>query len=137
MIPLALMVDIHGWDKVKRDLPEARVLLQRMGTEVGRNLFGQDFWVEQALAGIARDGGTRYVFTDVRFPQEFDAIRARGGRLWRVMRPGVGPVNDHPSETALDHHFTWDSLIDNDGTLDDLRERVLVELALDYRAELA
>lgn len=126
-------VDVHGWDYVKRNHFEVRSLLQRMGTEVGRNLFGADFWVDQAFRGIERDGGTRYVFTDCRFENEAQAIRERGGRVWRVTRPGIEAVNAHPSETALDL-YDFDSHIDNDGTLDDLHERVLAELTLNYRA---
>ncbi|NDB86541.1 MAG: DUF4406 domain-containing protein, partial [Alphaproteobacteria bacterium] len=33
-------------DQAKVLYPEIRKLLQRMGTEVGRKLFGEDFWVE-------------------------------------------------------------------------------------------
>lgn len=130
---LQYLVDVWGWDATKRDYPEVRALLQRMGTEVGRNLFGENFWVVQALSGIADDGGTRYVFADCRFPNEADAIRERGGRVWRVTRPGYAPVNAHPSETALDR-YPFDGFIDNDGDLDQLHERVMAELLLDSRA---
>ena len=62
--------------------------------------------------------------------------RSRGGRVWRVSRPGVGPINDHISEVGLDD-YPFDAVIDNDGTLDDLHERVLAELTLNYRIEPA
>lgn len=48
----------------------------------------------------------------------------------RIMRPGVKPINDHPSETALDsHHF--DGYVMNDSNLVDLEgevQRVLGDL---------
>lgn len=128
--PLRILVDIFGWDQVKRETPEVRALLQRMGTEVGRNLFGQDFWVEQAMAAIERADGTQYVFTDCRFPNEAEAVRARGGRVWRVTRPGVTAVNAHPSETSLDT-YRFDAVILNVGTLADLEETVLTQLDKD------
>lgn len=121
---LAAMVDVIGWEATKRHGtygPDVRALLQRMGTEVGRNLFGQDFWVDQAMASL-KEGG-RYVFTDCRFPNEADAIRSRGGRVVRVVRAGVTAVNAHPSETALDG-YDFDVYIVNDRSLEAL-ERVV------------
>jgi hypothetical protein len=119
---LQSLVDEYGWDNVKRTNPEVRALLQRMGTEVGRDLFGADFWVDQAMASLEEGG--RYVFTDCRFPNEADAIRSRGGEVWRVTRPGVTRVNQHPSETALDT-YDFDRVVLNVGTLEDLAEAVL------------
>lgn len=46
-----------------------------------------------------------WVITDVRFENEAQAIKARGGVIIRIDRPGVKPINAHPSETAMDH---WD-----------------------------
>ncbi len=53
-----------------------------------------------------------WVITDVRFPNEAQAIKEKGGYVIRIDRPGVKPINDHPSETSLD---TWkfDYKIDN------------------------
>ena len=46
---LSTLVRFGGWDSVKENYPEVRGLLQRMGTEVGRDLFGKNFWVDQAI----------------------------------------------------------------------------------------
>jgi hypothetical protein len=114
------LVDAEGWDYVKVTYPEVRRLLQAMGTEVGRAQFGENFWVETAFRKMS--GNT--VFTDVRFPNEYEAIKAAGGEVWRITRKGTGPVNGHPSETALDD-FSFDRVIENDGSLDDLAKVVL------------
>lgn len=105
------VVDKYGWDNAKVGVPEIRALLQRLGTEVGRNLFGENFWVDQAFRKV--DGPT--VFTDCRFPNEAEAIKAAGGEIWRIVRPGTSPVNAHPSETALDG-WSFDRYIMNGGT---------------------
>lgn len=97
---LRRLVDVLGWDVAKTEFPEIRGLLQRLGTEAGRVVLGDHIWVDTALRRI--EGASRYVFTDVRFPNEAEAIEGRGGVLWRVVRPGTEPVNAHPSETALD-----------------------------------
>lgn len=116
------IVDDMGWDEAKEMYPEVRGLLQRMGTEVGRDLFDQNFWVNLAMKDIKANGGN-VVITDCRFPNEALAVRQIGGQLWRIERPGTQAVNTHPSETALDDEkFDW-TLINN-GTLEDLRRMV-------------
>lgn len=106
-----------------------REFLQHYGTESHRNVFGQNFWVEQA----AKDATGLYnVVTDVRFPNEASFIVESGGIVVRVygaddvtislvLDPETGeqyyidyatgePI--HPSETAL---LDWpcDFSIDN------------------------
>jgi hypothetical protein len=64
-----------------------------------------------------------WIITDTRFPNEADAIKNAGGILIRVERPGVKPINDHPSEVGLDH-WTFDYVINNDGDLESLSNKV-------------
>lgn len=110
-----------GLEALKQNSPEVRKLMQRLGTEVGRNTFGEDFWVDQALEGYTHYSDTsKIVVTDTRFPNEVEAIRKRGGQVWRVTRPGNAPINAHPSETAIDD-VKFDRYINNAGTIEDLR----------------
>lgn len=107
----------NPWEALKKNGTEVRELLQRMGTEVGREMFGDDFWVNYAIDNIP--DGARVVIADVRYPNEANAVRGLGGEVWRVVRKGVGPVNDHPSENALDD-YEFDATIKNNfdlGTL--------------------
>ena len=116
-VPLASAVDGMGWENVKVDSEDTRKLLQRMGTEVGRELFGQDFWVHQAFNGVSSDD--KVVFTDTRFLNEANHIRSYYGQIWRVNKLNHGPVNNHYSETALDdYRFDWS--IPNYGSKEDL-----------------
>lgn len=111
-----------GWDGRKDD--DGRRLLQNLGVAV-RDCLGDSLWIDAALEGY--NGDEHAVITDVRFANEMREIRGMGGEIWRVDRPGVGPVNDHVSE----HEWTagpFDRVIANDGTLDDLREKVLEAL---------
>jgi hypothetical protein len=110
------LVDVHGWDKVKVEYDEARTLLQRLGV-AARTVFGENFWVDQALSGLSE--GDKIVITDVRFPNEADAIKALGGQIWRVKRIGVGAVNSHESETAMDG-YPVNQIFINNGTPEDL-----------------
>jgi hypothetical protein len=116
---VAEIVDAVGWENAKSS-PEIRQLLQRLGTEAGRKVLGQDVWVN-ALFTDASAG--RIVVSDVRFPNEAAAIKARGGLVWRVQRPGTEPVNAHPSETAIDD-WDYDGYVMNDGDIGQLEVKV-------------
>lgn len=134
------LVDRDGWDVVKVRYPEIRALLQRFGTEVGRDLYGESFWVDRVMnqiktmphydsvtgmfIGHELDG--RYIITDVRFPNEYDAVRKTGGRIIRINRPGIGAVNNHVSEQVL----PYDILVENSGDLDSFRASVLSAVGL-------
>ena len=106
----------------------ARDLLQKLGTDGLRTGLHPNVWVNALMAdyqpltsvsfGIM-DLGTsmfqiekmtkpipieypNWIITDCRFPNEAIAIKNNGGITIRVDRPGVGPINDHPSEIGLD-----------------------------------
>lgn len=91
-----------------------REFLQRLGNAV-RNAIHPDFWVN-ALFNTYSDN---IIIADVRYPNEVQAIKDRGGKVIRIERPGAGAGN-HISETALDNYTGWDIVIDNVGTLEDL-----------------
>lgn len=113
-------VDEVGLHEAK-DNPEVRRLLQVFGTEVMRQRFGEDVWVDLCFAGKATE--ENWVITDCRYHNEAEAVKQRGGYIVRVERPGVEPPNLHPSETAmLDYDF--DYILDNDGTLEDIPAKV-------------
>lgn len=118
------VINQYGWDGYK-DTPygaEIRRLLQRLGTEGGRRVLWDSIWIDAALTGL--DESARVVVTDARFYNEFDAIRARGGDIWRVERPGVGPLNEHASENEAIDYPNFKLTLFNDGTLEDLIARV-------------
>lgn len=113
-------VNDFGWEKAK-ERPEVRRILQALGQAVRENV-GTQVWVDAALDALADDQPA--VITDVRYPNEAGAVRARGGIVVRVLRLGVTAVNDHVSESAMDDPALWDYVLHNDGSLDHLRTRV-------------
>lgn len=143
-----------------------RLLLQLLGTECGRNIIHPNIWINSLFSeykateiynhAYTKDGvnyGNRtlhypnWIITDMRFPNEMEAIKNRGGISIRVNRNlgllqsirensstrhiiKVGYVdipNEHPSETALDS-AEFDYTIDNNGTIEELIEVVKVIL---------
>lgn len=117
---ISQLVDLIGWERAKTEHAEVRRLLQVMGTEVGRMLFGNNVWVDIADRKRQIISGP-VVFTDVRFENEADYVQLNGGSVWWVYRAGVGPINAHVSDQI---DFPVDLILPNDGTLDDLYARV-------------
>lgn len=78
-----------------------RMGLQRMGTEVGRQVFGDSFWVDQCVP-LDLDHTNRAIFvTDCRFPNEVQRIRDAGGLVVRVLNGPLTNDDGHPSEQIL------------------------------------
>lgn len=117
-----------------------REFFQNLGN-LARERFGKDFWVDQVLpirreydasetdepwrhVYLAKDyPGVDYLFiTDLRYPNEADRIKALGGTIWEVVRPGC-ESDGHASEQPLPGAMI-DWRIVNDGNIDLLRERV-------------
>lgn len=119
------LADLGGWEDMKTTAPDIRGLMQRMGTEVGREMFGENFWVDAAISRVP--DGAKVVFADVRYPNEADAIRSLSGEVWRVSREGFGPANSHTSENAMDD-YKFDKTFSNGDTVDLLYKSVDQEL---------
>lgn len=103
-----------------------RQLLQKFGTEVGRNI-SPNLWVDALMNDYIKAKSDGYeedwIVTDVRFQNEANAIRENGGILIRINR-NTGLNDTHISETALDDYKDFDLVIDNNGTLDELIDKV-------------
>lgn len=82
-----------------------REFLQRYGTEAHRDVFGEDFWLDewqrrgQAIRLERPDAVV--VNTSVRFPNEAERILVLGGEVWDVVGPQDYGAAGHESETPL------------------------------------
>lgn len=111
-----------------------RKMAQELGTGWGRSL-DTNFWLKIASARIALHreyGSSGVVISDVRFLNEAAWIRAQGGRVWMIVRPGIDPVREHESEKQI-ASIPYDYVIYNGGSIDDLSKAV--EAALSYGYE--
>ncbi len=119
-----------------------RQIAQLLGTECGRKIFRDDIWIkraemawvehQQTIAEIAPetfghiDGLAGMVVTDVRFENEAQWIKDMGGFNIHIIRPGkdgnVG-LSNHASEAGYPDDLK-DHIILNDGTLDDLYQKI-------------
>jgi hypothetical protein len=93
-----------------------------LGTEWGRRMIGQDFWVLAAMRSVEGFKGP-FVFDDCRFPNEADMIKRAGGVIVRVdrnTRMTAAEVHEAHSSEAGQDDIVPDYIIENNGTLADL-----------------
>lgn len=116
---------IHGLPMSVRDF------LQKLGTEGLRNGVHDDVWVNALFADYKKIEYSNeeqahypnWVITDTRFTNEAKAIKDKGGIIIRVDRPGVTPINAHPSETGLDS-WKFDYKVVNNTDIYALKETI-------------
>jgi hypothetical protein len=114
------------FDDVFFHKPEAvRHDLQQEGTERGRKVYGDSIWIRTAAAWMtllqSEWGIDRVVFTDIRFPNEVEGVRALGGKVVRIVAPKRAANNkldaearQHSSETELQQYTDFDGYVYND-----------------------
>ena len=133
-----------------------RHVLQQWGTEVCRNGFHDDMWIASLENKLiyAKDN---IAITDCRFPNELAAIKRLDGIAIRVNRgekpnwyddavaANAGPkhigwnlamdriqkLNIHPSEYSS-VGLAYDYEIENDGTIDDLHQKIQTILNVNF-----
>lgn len=115
------VINDHGYTQAKSFYPEVRRLLQVFGTEVSRDLFGEDVWVD-AMKRTVLASGDKVVVSGIRFPNEVKAIESLGGQTWWVSRPGF-EGDGHASETSVSE-ADFMIAVRNAGTLDSLHDLV-------------
>ncbi len=104
-----------------------------VGTQFGRNMIHQNIWIETLFNRY--DKNTDLLITDLRFPNEYEEIKKRGGIVIRINRPNLTKLtnlnssnssnsSNHISECALDN-YNFDYVINNNTTLYDLEIKVL------------
>lgn len=116
-----------GYVEAKKN-PEVRRLLQALGTEVGRNMIGEDVWstitAGKVVSLLRQD--LPVVVTGIRFPNELAMIRQLAGACWWVERETEAPsavTAGHASENSVTAAL-FDRVIHNDGSLADLYRKV-------------
>jgi len=163
-VPDAFPALVHWffWLKAKQVEISPRVVLQLMGTEFGREAVGENIWIDILIAtakkllhedgtveqlsyspvqGVFASAGARIqgvLVSDVRFHNEFLAIRKEGGSVIRVVRPETDEaaamvgIPAHASEASDFNFDDFDFVVQNDSTIADLQNNVDVFINLFY-----
>ena len=109
---------IEQWGKSPREL------YQLLGTDVARTI-DVGVWVKNAEMFVQKHSGSSVVITDVRFSNEAEWIRKKGGVVILLESKTRGITNHtaHSSENGLTTDDV-DLIIENDGTINDLYEKI-------------
>lgn len=101
-----------------------REWLQYWGTDF-RRAEDEDYWIKLWEPLVARCKGD-YKVPDVRHMNELEAVHRHGGKCALIVRPGLeaAPRREHDSEQLAKRPELFDTVILNDGTTEQLHERV-------------
>lgn len=110
---------LPDWNMTVRDMQI------KVGTEAIRDNLHSNAWVIALMCDYKET--EKWLITDLRFKNEFEYLKSKGAVCIRVERPGVKLI-DHISETDLDN-TTFDFRIVNDGSKEDLKEKVITLLS--------
>ena len=99
-----------------------RSLMQFFGTEVYRNLYGKNYWINKTFDNLDSDG--LYYNSSVRFVNEANAIKNLNGYLIKIIRSNAPKISNmsHSSEAESNLIENVDYVIYNDGTLDEFHD---------------
>jgi len=102
-----------------------RKMLQTLGTDWGRKL-NPDLWILAAERDIDLCGTTNIVIDDVRFENEADFIRSKGGLIVHIFRESRR-YDDHASEAGVEVQ-PMDAVISNNGSKEGLALRLFAAI---------
>lgn len=125
---------LTSWDGSEETKDEIREFLQELGTEIIRKQIDPDFFIHRVCDDIRVYSFFCDVLTisDVRFPREIEEVKKVFPKTISILieRPHFdSPLNQnekkHETETALNDYHNYDYIIQNDGTIEELKEKVI------------
>lgn len=109
-------VRLERWKR--KGVNDTRDKLQRLGQRLRD--FDENFWVNSMPKVLEK----KSVVTDIRYQNEFDWVKERGGLIVAIHRDGYGPINDHQSERNTTRLLEMaDHELHNNGTIKELAAR--------------
>lgn len=128
--PLRYIIRELGWEKAKDEIPAIRETMQAVGSSC-RNVIALDCFIQAAKKKIYdKNTDTCTIVKDVRMDNEGKWCWVESDLLINIVRPGYGPVNDHESAQGEAVKYA-DVTIFNDGTEEDLRDKLRVVMSKD------
>lgn len=125
---------LTSWDGSEETKGDIRNFLQELGTEIIRKQIDSDFFINRVCEDIMVYSFFCDVLTisDVRFPREIEVVKSRFPNVISILvdrpnfdSPLAGNEKNHATEVALDDYHDYDYVIKNDGTIEELKEKVL------------
>lgn len=128
---------LYGWGGLKRGiyyethrnmkeimLPQLKLSPRDIWIQLGNKMreIYENSWIDYALHSIKAD---ILIVSDLRFPNEGEAILENDGIVVKINRPNI-PQGTDPAEIMLDSwaDHQWNHIIENNGTLQDLNNEI-------------
>jgi thymidylate kinase len=100
-----------------------REFLQRYGTEGHREVFGDNFWINQFWEANEFNGVDVLIITDCRYDNEAENVLGRDGVIVKIDNPNTDSEEDtHASEQGINEKFI-EYRISNNSSLEDFKEK--------------
>jgi hypothetical protein len=103
------MLSVHGFTYNENEKEYFRPALS-WWTDFRLSRCSPDYWLDAALK--VAPTGRSVLFSDIRYPNEADYVKAQGGLLIKIQRDSVRR-NSESTETALDH-YDFEHVVSND-----------------------
>lgn len=101
-----------------------RQFLQKLGTDCCRKTFGNDVWIKTMKFWYADNKDKNVVISDIRFPNEAQAITELGGVLIKIINPNIKTNKDsHESEQLVDT-INYDLIINNNLGIEEYYKKI-------------
>ena len=98
-----------------------REVMQTLGTEWGRDSVYSKIWLDAWERSVSNL--TYVVVEDLRYLNEAELIKNRGGKIWRIRRPDYFFGHSHISETEMEG-IEPDLVIRNSGSVEELHAMI-------------
>jgi len=108
--------------KIEKFNMSPREILIHIGTNGFRHV-SDSVWCDYVIDGIKEEPEKSHVITDIRFPNEYHAVKNIGGHVFRTERDGCELGNDIPTSGLYNCGCDDIITIDNNFTIDDLHVR--------------
>lgn len=105
------------WDIIKAEYPESVDMMIGLG-QGARDLISENVWLDSVFNEFMHNP---IVIADIRQPNEYKAIRQRGGQVWKIVRDSA----EIRGMDGLLEGFEFEHVINNNGTLEDLENELL------------
>lgn len=145
-IPFDIVNSVIG----EKEIKTVRDLLQVIGTDLIRS-YNMNWHIDRLKKMMSPN--EKYVFDDVRFPNEKQMIEDMGGTVWFVIKPNmIENVSHHISEESLVWKdfgdqiiindkskeylkFLWENFISNYSKSMEAREKCIIDLSLNNKSK--
>ncbi|MFW6272626.1 MAG: hypothetical protein ACOC2U_02460 [bacterium] len=119
-----LIIKDENWFEDKTDI--TRNILQLYGTEIFRKRVDDDWWVNKVKKECEESDSDIIIVTDCRFPNEIEKMFSNEYKTITIrIERSINTeehISQHDSEKALDDFTSWDYIVKNDGTIEDLNK---------------